>query len=413
MLNQAIGFLNLMVGSIFAFGTYLAFHDKRINTITFFVLPLVHFFAGFGLFKLKAWSRYLTLSLACFYFISGIFALQSVSSVVDYVPIAQLIRYVPFGLLRLASPSVVIFVFLMVLPAVTVALLTPKPIAVRFESWLGGRFSWSAPLPVVVASGIIFTYALLMHSDLASFLSPSGRNVLGFEFNSLQSQILHYVEFSLPFFLALGFVSSGRLVFYGTLAFALYYWLPFLLSDTKPAFLKDFKFVFFGAGWALTALSLLIYRSFFLGHGVWLEKRGTSKLKEETAPIGDTLKPVEEKVKPRFVFVLDRRWVYLILAIAFVSFISGSMVYLWSSGRLSFSKGKRKQSVSLGPPNFRFEGASIDRHGTFAVIQGNVVQVGQTVQGYQVEAIESDRVLLSKEGKHYSLDEKGNLKGMV
>lgn len=408
MLSQLVGFLNLIVGVIFAFGTYLAFVDKHINTIAFVILPFAHLLAGIGLLRYKSWSRYFVCSLAIFYGVLGILSLKDALPLMDYIPIVPLVRYIPISVLGWFAPWLGVSIFLILIPMFCVLLLSSKMVAARFESWLGGRFSWSAPFPVILASGFIFSYALLIQSRLSFFLLSEGRNLFGFQLSPLQNQMLHYVEFYFPLVLAFGLTGGGKLVFYGTLVLALYHWIPFFTSDTKPVLLRDFDFVFFGAGWALTALLLLIYRSFFLGRGIWLEKRGISQPKGEAAPIGETLKPVEEKAKPRF--ALDRRWVYLILAIAFVSFVSGSVVYLWLSGKLNFSKGKRKQSISLGMPHFRFEGSSIDRHGTFAVIQGNVVQVGQTVQGYRVEAIESDRVLLSKEGKHYSLDAQGNLK---
>ena len=61
-------------------------------------------------------------------------------------------------------------------------------------------------------------------------------------------------------------------------------------------------------------------------------------------------------------------------------------------------------------PELRLEGSSIDSQGTYAVIQGTIVQAGAVVNGYRIEEIQAHRVLVSKEGKKYWLDEKGNLK---
>ena len=104
--------------------------------------------------------------------------------------------------------------------------------------------------------------------------------------------------------------------------------------------------------------------------------------------------------------------IYGAIGLVLIGIVIGSALF-FSQGKFGKTKTISKKSlVSVSVPTFRVEGISIDRGGSLAVIEGSVVKEGQEVKGYQVEKIEPSRVLLSKEGLRYWLDDKGQLKSL-
>ena len=408
MLIRLISALMFVLGGVFSFGAYTSiWGGTQIKTISFVLIPLAHFFAGFGLLRLKSWARYWTFSIAFFYLCLGFLDFRDVLSIIDFIPIVPLVEYLPISFLRW-NPSIVLVVSLFIFPLFVMVCLSLKRVAVKFESWLGGNLSWSAPSGVVLAAAFIFSYAFLANSQVSSFLGHEERRIFGFSLAPFYGQFLRYAEFCLPVILAFSLVSSGRLVWCLTLGFALYYWLPTLLNNGQLYYPNQFSFLFFGIGWFLVASVLLLHWRFFLQQAGWLERQTAPKPSvDEPFVLGDELQ--EKSSQNVFRTVVQNRVYLILISLLIGGVIFGTVFYFWGGRESQTIQKIRAESVLTGPI-FRLEGSSIDRQGAYAIINGNVVKGGAVIQGYRVEAIEAHRVLFSKDGKRYWLDDEGHFR---
>ena len=410
MLSRFLGFLVLALSGILSLGAYDSFVQKHLSTPTELVLPLFHLVAGFGLIRSKSWARYLTFFISGFYILLGILTFKHILSPSALIPADPLIRFLPTAFFRW-NLSIISAAVFFVLPVLLMLYLSLNSTASRFEPWLQERFIWSAPFLVILAASFVFSYGFLTAPRLSYFfVQEETRHVLGFWMPPLYAQILRYIEFFLPLILALGLATGGFIIWSLTFVEVLLYWLPFLWNGLPPAELHSFKFLFFGFGWVFVGAVLLIHVRFFWNQRAWLEKRVAPK-PESKGLIGEGLKPVGDSfptAKKSWLMqhIVRRKWLYLFLIVDSIA----AAIYFGREDWSLLPTKKTHSQFSLQKPSFRFEGSSIDSQGTYAIIQGKIVQIGAIVNGYRIEAIEAHRVLVSKEGKHYWLDEKGSLK---
>lgn len=79
-------------------------------------------------------------------------------------------------------------------------------------------------------------------------------------------------------------------------------------------------------------------------------------------------------------------------------------------GRNPFYRGVEKAAVSTGPLRPEFSVSAISLRGTsaFAVINGRVVQVGDWIEGFRVQAISEGKIVLNKDGTLWNYPLKGD-----
>ncbi|MBI4358519.1 MAG: hypothetical protein HY584_04400 [Candidatus Omnitrophica bacterium] len=409
MVIPLLGFANLSLGLAMAFAAYRVVTSGQLENLSQILIPLSHLFVGYGFIRWSGWVRYWAVSLSCFYLVLGILGFTETLLVIDFIPIVPLVEFIPVTLLRWWNPVVGSTLLFFVFPVCIAAYLSVKNVAVTFESWLGGRFSWGAPFLVVLASAFIFTYAMLYASQISFFMDPQPKSIFGFSLAPGHGQILRHVEFYLPLVLALGFTSGGLMPWVLALMFALYYWLPLLFGADHAAGPDHFKFLFFGIGWACVALIALFYSRFFWRPRAWLDKRAVYLPKG-----GDLIEAKEATGQPqapaRFGNSVTNffrgRAMPLLVLFGLGAVLLGTALYFWSGERME-KRMKPKPPMESSEPTIKLEGVSIDSQGAYAIINGEVVTVGDRVQGYEVEAIKADRVLISKDGKQYRLDQEG------
>ena len=413
MFIQFLGLLVFAVGSVMAFGVYGAFQAVQVKTISVILIPLLHLWVGFGLVRWKNRARYRTFCLCSFYLFLGILSFAGVLSAVDFIPIVSLIEYIPEKFLQM-NPSVIRAISLFVVPILVMLFLSLKSVAAKFEPMFKGYFAWGdPPLGVVLAGAVIFSYSFLVPSEISFFIARQERSIFGFPLMAFYGRLLRYVEFFLPLVLTFGLASGGRLIWALTLASVFYYWSSPIFNGALPSHLNDVRFLLFGIGWFFVAFILLYHRRFFLNQRKWLEERANIKLRlsgplELHQPAADTESRLGHERRTLFGGRMNRaRFIFFSLLIATAFF--GGIFYFWNQ-----KSPKPIPEIATVPepaslkPAFRLEGLSVDAHGAYAIIDGSVVQIGTVVQGYQIEAIEQHRIILSKEGKHYWLDDEGN-----
>src|SRR3989338_3495351 len=389
---QFLGFFMLALGSVMAFGVYQVIIQEQLKTLAVILLPLLYLAAAFGFLRLRSWTRYLVFALASFHIFLGILALKNVFAVVDFIPIVPLIEQIPTSLLRLnpLSPSTVLILSNFILPLFIVVYLSLKRTAVRFESWLQGNFSWGVPFLVVLASGFVFSYTLFNSGEVSRFLSPQGRTLFGFSLTPVQGQVSYHVEFYLMLILALGLTSGGRVVWFLALILGLNYWSPFFLKSIPASSVNHFKFLFFGIGWVFTVLVVLGYWQFFWQQSAWLEKRSNPKPRAD-----GSLHLVEQSGMPETspksswasfsILKNNSRLILLILLV--LSAVLGGGFYFLKQQKIQAAKPVSIPSAPLQVV-LRFEGASIDSQGAYAIINGNVVEAGMVIEGYRIDGVE-------------------------
>lgn len=81
-------------------------------------------------------------------------------------------------------------------------------------------------------------------------------------------------------------------------------------------------------------------------------------------------------------------------------------------GRNPFYRGPERAPVSAGPllPEFSVSAISLRGNSAFAVINGKVVQVGDWIEGFRVQAITEGKVVLNKDGTLWNYPLRGGLK---
>ncbi|MBI4372211.1 MAG: hypothetical protein HY585_00615 [Candidatus Omnitrophica bacterium] len=269
-----LGWILIALGTATAFGAYEIVRINQLNTLAVIVLPLMYLAAGVGLLRFKGWTRYLVAALASFHVLLGILSLKEIVTFADFFPIVPIIEWIPSSVLRQNpfSSLTMLIISHFVIPFLIVSYLSLKHVAVQFESWLQGNFSWGAPCLVVLASGFIFSFTLLNSSEVGRFFSPQSRVFFGFTLTPVQGVVSHHVEFYLLLLLSFGLISGGRAMWILTVIFALNYWFPFASGKTYLS-TSSFEFLFFGIGWILTVLVLLIHWKFFWLQTAWLESR--------------------------------------------------------------------------------------------------------------------------------------------
>lgn len=400
-MNPIIRLLSVLlfaIGAAFSFGVWRTFPAVP-KTVTFVFLPLLHLAVGAGLWMGKPTARSAAFFLALFYMFLGILVWNKTVLAIDFIPIVPLVEFIPTQVLRL-DVSLVKGLGFFALPLAVVLILSLRSVGFSFEPFLQGRFSWSTPFSLLLASAFIFSYSLLAVSETNFFLGGTGRSLFGYSLNPAAEKAVSYAEFCLPFILAFAFTAGEIWAWLFGLVYGVYYWLPYLVGGFRPDDLHDFKFLFFGAGWLLTALVLLFSWPFFWKQELWAECRAAGK----------------------------RNWFYSILFLILAGGVAaGAVLYLFpglKTLRLPYPE-QIKKSVSSAPagetiakpapppePKLRLEGTSIDSQGAYALINGELVKAGALVNGFRVETVGRNEVILSKEGKHYRLARDGQLKGL-
>ena len=164
------------------------------------------------------------------------------------------------------------------------------------------------------------------------------------------------------------------------MALAAYYW--FSLPDSGP-------YLLFKTGWVVLGSILLVHGRFFWDSTAWLKRRLSSK----------------------------ENWFAIILfALIFAATAFGMSFYFWKQSRLQISSPTSESSAPseaklefVRKPRLKLQGISIDATGTYAIVNGDVVQVGGVINGYRLEVIEKNRILISQGNVHYWLDREGHL----
>ncbi len=79
-------------------------------------------------------------------------------------------------------------------------------------------------------------------------------------------------------------------------------------------------------------------------------------------------------------------------------------------GRNPFYRGQEKSPVSAGPslPGFSVSAISLRGNSAFAVINGRVVQAGDWIEGFRVQAITEGKVVLNRNGTVWNYPLKGD-----
>ena len=79
-------------------------------------------------------------------------------------------------------------------------------------------------------------------------------------------------------------------------------------------------------------------------------------------------------------------------------------------GRNPFYPGQQKQPVSTGPlrPEFSISAISLRGNSAVAVINGRVVQTGDWIEGFRVQAIREGHVVLSRDGTVWNYPLRGD-----
>ena len=378
-------------GSILCFGAYrlIKLYPTQLATLAQVLIPVLHLAAAFGLMEVRTRARHLTCFLAFFYLGLGILVFADSVSVRNFLPIAPLIQFVPTAFLLINLRIYVVSCFL-VLPALILGIVSLRATAAAFKSGPEGRFSWQVPLAVLVASHFALAYAFLAHSEIYFFIRPEPRLLFSFPLTPAQGLVVQYLEFCLPLVLGFGLLAANPWFACFALVLGVYYGLPYWLGGFGGAHLYDAKFLIFGAGWIFVLLTVIFYWGFFWQPGEWLEKRSERKLNRA----------------PSFVF-----WILsLLLAVTVTAF--------WLQGRILSEKRDKtrvaesmvfQKELHVSKPNFKLEGTSIDAQGSYAIVDGNVMQAGALVRGYQVEVIEPHRILVSKGPLRYWLDDQGKV----
>ncbi|MCI0404617.1 MAG: hypothetical protein L0209_00850 [candidate division Zixibacteria bacterium] len=79
-------------------------------------------------------------------------------------------------------------------------------------------------------------------------------------------------------------------------------------------------------------------------------------------------------------------------------------------GRNPFYRGFQKAPAAAGPvrPEFSVSAISLRGHTAFAVVNGRVVQVGDWIEGFRVQAISEGKIVLDKDGTLWNYPLKGD-----
>ena len=96
-----------------------------------------------------------------------------------------------------------------------------------------------------------------------------------------------------------------------------------------------------------------------------------------------------------------------ICALLAVGTVATAVIFYLSLGPRS-QKAEKISPAPVARPSIRLQGTSVDQQGAVALVDGEILKVGQTVEGYRIEAIEKNRILLSKGSLKQWLDREGN-----
>ena len=79
-------------------------------------------------------------------------------------------------------------------------------------------------------------------------------------------------------------------------------------------------------------------------------------------------------------------------------------------GRNPFYRGFQKAPVAAGPvrPEFLVSAISLRGGSAFAVVNGRVVQIGDWIEGFRVQAISEGKIVLEKDGTLWNYPLKGD-----
>lgn len=389
-----IRFLSLVLlasGGVLCLSTYrlIALNPNRFVQLSQAVIPILHVITGWGLFQGRNWSRHFTFFLALFYLMLGLLISQHVFSAVHFLPVISLVEFLPSEFFRI-PPAVYLITCFWVLPLFALWFLSLRSVARAFDRDLDGRFSWNAPVAVIVAGHLVLVYALLIHSEIDFFIRQEPRTILGFSLEPLQGQIIRYLEFYLPLVLGLGFLTATSWTLFLAPFLAVYYWLPYLTDTPAAAYLRNVQVIIFGAGWIFILFTGIFYWPFLTNSRQWIEQRSQGKLS------------------------LLRLFAFRLISCALVLAAGGLMIQrqiLVDRARaVARAKVQDRQSEAgvLRLP-FKLEGTSIDAHGAYAIVDGRVIQAGAIVAGFKIEAVEASRILVSKESHRYWLDDHGRI----
>ncbi len=391
---QVLGFVILLIGGVLSFGLYRVFTltPTELATVAQMVIPLVHVGAGYGLMSGKDAGRQVSVYLAVFYVTLGTLVAAGVAKAVDYLPLVPVIEFLPAPVLQWDAGLVSILCFF-VFPIFLILFLNLRIVAFRYDATLKGELSWHAPFPVILTGAFIFAFSLLSLSQLSFFTRPEGRTIFGLELTPAHGQAARCAEFFIPFLISLWLLMGRGLSWLFAFILGIYFcWAPLAVKGSEAFHLMDTQFSIYAVGWVFVLLSLLFYWEFFWNVEEWNQRVRAGK----------------EKGVRTFLF-----WLSFFVAAGIVG--APRLFQL----RLNFAGAPKP--ASSGPvvveevpeaagPKLHLEGTSIDSHGAYAVIESNLVKIGDHVAGYQVEDIQRNLVLLSKDNVLYELDLSGKLK---
>ena len=377
MAVRGIGVLFFLVGTLLSFGAYHLLAGGEIVTAASLFVPAAFLITGLGLIRFKGWAKYFGVYFSGLCLLLGFLDFNGLLSATDFLPIVPIIRAVPDAILKWNWEAISITSFF-ILPVLVIVILNLRRVDNLFEPELGGYFSCRSPFLVMAAGVFVFSYDLLVASKISFFLIQESRTIMGFSVSPLQGTLLSYVECFALIILAFGLLDGGAWIWFLGILLSIYYW--FALPETETQFL-------FRTGWTFVGVACLGYSYFFWRTQEWLRSRRIHR----TNPILSMI---------------------LMVTLGVAAFAGG--IYYWAENILpaiSNSQTPNAPAKALRKPRLRINGTAVDSGGSYAIVNGVIVQVGEKVDGYRIEAIEAKKIrVVDENGKRYWLDRKGHWK---
>jgi hypothetical protein len=411
LLIRLIGMLIFTVGAVFSYGAYVAVEQKQVPTFTLVLLPVAQLFAGLGLIQLRPLGRFLALSLCSFLVLLGVLAHRGIVATIDYLPLVQLIEHVPLAFFEWNLSHVSITCYFIMPMFIAIILCTSWPTPKQ------ATVSWQVPLLVALVSTFVVSHSLLMKANMEPLISEEVRVIFGTSLSQTPSGILFCFEFLIPIVVGFGLAHRERWAWAIALVIGVAYWLPVLDRGVASDDFKSFEFLFFGIGWLLTIVCVLVYWKLF-----WRKESGQQEIvnlpRVNVMPLAKTSSTLagqpSEKKKTKVVGV------FFVIALGLIVFVGVLFVILSNVKLGEFKPGPQGNGEELGAEAevdgpevatfpLRLEGTSIDGQSSHAIINGEILVVGDVVLDYRIVAIKPNRVLISRDSERKWLDAEGNL----
>jgi hypothetical protein len=437
MIIKLVGLIIFASGGALSFGVYRAVQLQQIETLTAVLIPSFQLSAGMGVFMSKSPGRYFSFVLCCFYVMIGILGLRGAISPVEFIPFVPLVEYIPPQVLKIDNELISIACYF-VIPVFIALVLCSKAVAQHFDYDLKGQYSWNAPILVMLASSFVICASFLTNTNLDAFRNATPQTFFGFSLDKIQVQTLMALQFVFPIILGFGFSLAQKWAWLLLLVMGFTDFGPFVLAGFPKDLLDDFGFMFFRSGWLFVVLSAFVHWRFFLSHDSWIDRRearfyASSNPRAAYVATLSGISPEDptipqEPVAAPVPAAPERRRIRLLPIIIVVFLIGGAAFWFFRTqsslvdmlnsrerntsikeepltpsevGRQGGNAKAGDSSIQETPASIdaiRLQGTSVDPQGSYAIINDEVIEEGRSVKGHQVLKIESNRVLISKDG---------------